>query len=396
MGSFDRAETSDLIGLFLLSKVKHLNVDLGCFRDDWLGFSRLTARQTENVKKKIQKIFEDHDLRIDIRVNKNIADYLDITLDMKNGTYMPYTKPNHTPTYVHVQSNHPPAIIQNIPQSVNDRLSRLSSSKELFDSVAPIYQEALDKSGYNHKLTYTDMSSVMTRQPRRNKRRSRRVTYFNPPFSLNVATNVGKEFLNLIRNFPRNNVLSSIVNPNTIKVSYRTMKNMAFEISRHNGLILRNEAEVPPVPRCNCQAALKPNCPIPGYCTATCVVYRATVLAGQNFETYTGLTEPRIKKRIKKHYDDIKNFRAGDPESQNSGTRLSRHCGNLAASNIPYTITWDILEETKVAFNPSTGYCKLCTTEKYYIMFRPDDASLNLRSEFFNHCRHKERHLLRK
>ena len=91
MGSFDGAETSDLIGLFLLSKVKHLNVDLGCFRVDWLGFSRLTARQKENVKKKIQKIFEDHDLRINITVDKNIADYLHITLDMKNGTYMPYT-----------------------------------------------------------------------------------------------------------------------------------------------------------------------------------------------------------------------------------------------------------------------------------------------------------------
>ena len=61
------------------TKVKHLDVDLGAFRDDWLGFSRLTARQTDNVKKKTQKIFEKHGLKIDIRINKNIADYLDIT-----------------------------------------------------------------------------------------------------------------------------------------------------------------------------------------------------------------------------------------------------------------------------------------------------------------------------
>ena len=26
-------------------------------------------------------------------------------------------------------------------------------------------------------------------------------------------------------------------------------------------------------------------------------------------------------------------------------------------------------------------------------MFNPDDATLNLRSEFFAHCRHKDRHL---
>ena len=72
------------------------------------------------------------------------------------------------------------------------------------------------------------------------------------------------------------------------------------------------------------------------------------------------------------------------------------YCGGLEALNIPYNIKWDILCETKVAFYPPTGYCKLCTMEKYFIMFNPDDASLNLRSEFFSHCRHKERHLLRK
>ena len=133
------------------------------------------------------------------------------------------------------------------------------------------------------------------------------------------------------------------------------------------------------------------------------MVYKATVTSGnsndpqsQNIETYTGLTEPRAKKRFKKHYDDIKKFNPRDPENHKSGTRLSRHCGGLEASNIPYNIKWDILCETKVAFNPSTGYCKLCTTEKYFIMFNPDDASLNLRSEFFSHCRHKERHLLKK
>ena len=140
---------------------------------------------------------------------------------------------------------------------------------------------------------------------------------------------------------------------------------------------------------------------MPNYCNATCVVYRAKVSEGdlQNpsaVEFYTGLTENPIKKRIKKHFTDIENYNPSDPENHKSGTRLSRHCGSLALKNIPYNIEWDILCETKVAFNPVTGYCKLCTMEKYCIMFKPEDATLNLRSEFFNHCRHKERHLLRK
>ena len=397
MGSFDGAETSDIVGLFLLSKVGHLGVTLGCFRDDWLGYSRLTPRQTDIVKKKIQKIFQDHGLRIDIKVNKYVADFLDITLDMRNESYKPYTKPNHTPMYVHKQSNHPPSILKNIPLSVNDRLSRLSSSKEIFQAAAPDYQKALENSGYDFKLQYKDMSESMTKEPKKSRNRSRRVTYFNPPFSLNVETNVGKEFLKIIRTFPRTNVLSPIVNTSTVKMSYRTMKNMGGEISRHNSKLLKSEAEAPPAPRCNCQKSKKSNCPLPDYCTVQCVVYRALVTAeDQSIETYTGLTEQEFKKRVQKHNYDIKNYKPNDPESHKSGTRLSRHCGSLTAENIPYTLNWSILCKTKTAFNPTTGYCKLCAMEKFFIMFKPGDATLNLRSEFFSHCRHKERHLLRR
>ena len=237
----------------------------------------------------------------------------------------------------------------------------------------------------------------MSRQPRRNRTRSRRVTYFNPPFSLNVETNVGKEFLRIIKSFPRSNVLSPIVNSNTIKISYRTLQNMGGEISRHDNNILGGLEETP-APRCNCRAANKPRCPLPNYCTVSCVVYRALVTneVDNSVATYTGLTENPFKLRVRKHEADIRSFKPHDPDNHSSGTRLSRHCGQLAASSIPYTITWSILKETKTAFNPSTGFCKLCSMEKFYIMFKPEDATLNLRSEFFSHCRHKERHLLRK
>ena len=178
------------------------------------------------------------------------------------------------------QSNHPPSILKNIPISVNDRLARLSSSKEIFEAEVGPYQKALDESGYDFKLEYKDMSSSLTSAPSRGRNRSRRITYFNPPFSLNVETNIGKEFLDLIRNFPKNNILSKIVNPNTIKLSYRTSKNIGSEVSRHNGKILESEDNLLPEPRCNCQAALRDNCPMPGYCTVQCVVYRALVSAG--------------------------------------------------------------------------------------------------------------------
>ena len=238
MGGYPGAETSDLVGLFLLFEVRDLGVVLAAYRDDWLGYSRLTSRQTDLIKKKIKAVFDRHGLKIDIEVNKNIVDYLDVTLDMKKETYQPFTKPNHVPIYVHKLSNHPPSVLKNIPQSVNDRLCKLSSSKELFDAASPQYQESLKQSGYKYKLEYKEMDGNVENQPGRSRNRRRRVTYFNPPFSLNVETNVGKEFLTIIKSFPKSNVLSSIINTNTIKVSYRTMQNMGGELSRHNKLIL--------------------------------------------------------------------------------------------------------------------------------------------------------------
>ena len=70
-------------------------------------------------------------------------------------------------------------------------------------------------------------------------------------------------------------------------------------------------------------------------------------------------------------------------------------CGKYKTSNppIPYNIVWDIVARAE-PFNPATGYCDLCTEEKYRIMFEPEGASLNQRSEFFAYCYHQRPQLL--
>ena len=135
------------------------------------------------------------------------------------------------------------------------------------------------------------MTGNMTRQPRRTRRRLRRVTYFNPPFSLNVDTNVGKRFLKIVKDFPKNNVLAPIVNANNIKISFRTLQNMGGEISRHNKKILGGEVDTLP-PTCNCRPANRDRCPLPDSCTITNIVYCVTVRnkVDNSVETYTGLT----------------------------------------------------------------------------------------------------------
>ena len=317
MGAFDGAESSDVVGLYILDELKHLQVCLGLFRDDGLGYSRVSPRQTEKIKQEIVRIFERHGLKIEINVNKTVVDFLDVTLDLRNQSYQPYTKPNSEIKYVHRLSNHPPSILKNIPQSVNDRLCRLSSSKEKFEAATPPYQEALQRSGYDFKLEYKEEARNVGNQRKRNRTRPRKVTYINPPFSLTVDTNVGKEIINIVKSFPKNNVLAPIVNTNCIKISYRTLQNMGGDVSRHNSKILKEDSDQAlPAPTCNCRPSFRADCPLPGACTITCVVYRALVTNGNDgtTATYTGLTEPPFKIRVAGHKNDIKNHNPDSDE----------------------------------------------------------------------------------
>ena len=113
------------------------------------------------------RIFERLGLKIEINVNKTVVDFLDVTLDLRNNTYQPYMKPNNVPRYVHKLSNHPPSILKNIPQSVNDRLCKLSSSKEKFEAAAPTNQEALKR--YDFKLEYKEETGNFGSQRNRNR-----------------------------------------------------------------------------------------------------------------------------------------------------------------------------------------------------------------------------------
>ena len=62
MGSYDGAETCELVGNFLLSQLQHLDINMGLYRDDGLAITNATPRQTENIKKKICQIFNRNGL----------------------------------------------------------------------------------------------------------------------------------------------------------------------------------------------------------------------------------------------------------------------------------------------------------------------------------------------
>ena len=177
MGSYDGAECTDLIGLFLLFNLKRIFPDecLGLYWDDGIGATVVNVRRT---------------------------DFLDVLLDLNTGRISPFKKPLDQPIYVNSLSSHPPATINGIANSVNTRLSRLSSTKHEFDSIKSDYQEALKQAGYNNVLEYVNPQAGTP--PGNSRNRKRNVTWFNPPFNAAVEGNITKQFNSIItRAFPR-------------------------------------------------------------------------------------------------------------------------------------------------------------------------------------------------
>ena len=138
-------------------------------------------------------------------------DDLDVTFNITDFSYHPFNKTNNEINYIHKQSNHPPSIIKQLPLSVERRLSKLSSNEKIFNDSIPIYQEALIKAGYNHKLIYQKHDQ----KKENSQQRKRQIIWFKPPYSKNVTTKVGQFFLSLIdKHFPPHHKLHKLFNRN--------------------------------------------------------------------------------------------------------------------------------------------------------------------------------------
>lgn len=387
MGSYDGAETCELVGTYILYQItKKHGKNFGLYRDDGLGIIRGTPRQIELIKKDLCAIFHRNKLKITVEANMKIINFLDVTLDLNTGYHMPFTKPNHIPKYVNCKSNHPPNILKNIPISINKRLSELSSNVAVFNRAVPIYQTALQQSGYKHQLQFQETHAV----PPKTRRRHRDICWYNPPFSKNVITNIGKAFFRIIdREFPAHHKLAKIFNRNTIKMSYSTMTNIKQAISAHNSKILSNEETTTNKAGCNCRD--KTLCPLIGNCLANSVIYQATVTTNnvtKPAQTYVGLTEGTFKKRYSNHKHTFNNT------DKRTSTELSAYIWKLKDNNITFSIKWKILAHAK-AYTNISRYCNLCTTEKYFIIFHKNLASLNTRNELISTCRHASKYLIK-
>ena len=100
MGAYDGGECCDICVLYLLSQLQHLNINIGAYKDDWLGVSNQTSRCTEKTRQELDKIFRANGLTLDfVAINKKTVNFLDITLNLETGLFEPYMKENNQITW---------------------------------------------------------------------------------------------------------------------------------------------------------------------------------------------------------------------------------------------------------------------------------------------------------
>ena len=386
MGSFDGAETCELVGLFILNMLSSI-IDVenvGLYRDDGLAILRnANGHVADKRRKEIIREFKKVGLNITIQVNLNIVNFLDVTFDLHSGTYKPYHKPNETPMYINVNSNHPQNIIKQLPKTINKRINEISSDEEVFNKSANFYNDALKASGYEESLTFE--AKTNNNVPSRRKRK-RKIIWFNPPYSVNVKSNIGRKFLNLIDKHFQNHRYSKIFNRNNVKVSYSCMPDVKASITSHNAKLLNPPDTAKNVRKCNCRN--KETCPLMGNCLMKEVVYRATITNSvKPTANYIGMTEGPFKGRERQHDNSFKNVKKKLASNLAAYMWKDKDTGGEQSK-----IQWSIIDRAP-SYRNGSRYCRLCLTEKYHIIFQPFQK-INKRNEIVSKCRHENKFLL--
>ena len=383
MGSLHGAEACELVGLFLLDKMKTIlnPKEYGLYRDDGLIVHEIPATKVEKTSKAIRKLYSEHGFKITIETGQRRIEFLDVVLDLNQDSFRPFRKLNSETVYIHNSSNHPDYIKREIPRMVNKRLNNLSKSKQDFDFVKEHYQDALKKSNYQFDLTFVEKNT----DGKAKRKRRRKTIYFQPPFSKSVKTPLGRKFLQLVKkNFTPQHPLCKILNPKCIKISYCCLPNVKREITAINNTV-RNKTEDHENNRkmCNCRGGNKDKsiCPLNGSCLKSNIIYRADISSNGEEKYYVGSTGNDFKTRYALHKASLKNANHKNP------TTLSRYYWQQKEKGNNPQIKWSIVKEIRGKFNQRNG-CHLCNRERLEIARSNKKNMLNKRNELRANCPH--------
>lgn len=166
------------------------------------------------------------------------------------------------------------------------------------------------------------------------------------------------------------------------------MGNIKTIITNHNKAVISKPTRTNNLTKksCNCR---KPNeCPMDGNCNVESVIYQAEVTTETTKETYIGLCDTAFKLRYRNHVSSFRN------ERYKHATELSKYIWSLKDKNAKYNIKWCKIKQAS-SYSNVTKRCNLCLWEKYFIICKPEMASLNKRNELSSCCRHARKFMLK-
>ena len=127
----------------------------------------------------------------------------------------------------------------------------------------------------------------------------------------------------------------------------------------------------------------KTECPLQKECLTPSIIYKAEITNDIDEEKriYIGAAVTPFKDRFRNHTKDFKH------KKYRTSTELSKYVWTLKDEGKVPIVKWRIVK--KVPCKVKANYCKLCLTEKSFIIKSLDDEKLlNKRTEFISKCRH--------
>ena len=162
------------------------------------------------------------------------------------------------------------------------------------------------------------------------------------------------------------------------------MPNFASVINSHNEKIINDNIVKPITKSCNCHT--KTSCSLHVECLQSSLVYICKAMTSNNTDNhphYIGLTENIFKDRFYKHRNSFKY------ESKGNATELANFAWENKRERTDTNLEWDKAS----AYNTESKRCKLCSIEKYHIIFSKLNL-LNSRNELVTKCRHENKYYL--
>ena len=123
-------------------------------------------------------MFKDIGFQLEIKTDLKQVEFLEVTFNLITDLHTPDKKPNDNLLYINTSSDHPPQVIKQLTNSINKRLCENSANEQVFNTIKPVYKNALHKSGYKNNLKYSEEIYQHS-----SNKRTQKIIWFNLSFT---------------------------------------------------------------------------------------------------------------------------------------------------------------------------------------------------------------------